>query len=208
MSITSKTDICNLSLDLLSGAVIQDVDNPSTSTEELCSRWYDVCRKATLREHPWTFARKRAILAASATAPLFGYTKAYPFPNDYIRFLTIENDEGMQINNTDFEIENNAVLLSSDATSVRLRYIYDVTDVTKFDALFVNYFALNLALMVAFKITESNTNVDRIAQLQKQQGAMSRAISGQERQPIRIVNSKNRDARLSQSSATPHRIIF
>jgi len=212
MAIESKTDICNLSQDLLSGGVVQDVDAPTSPTEELLNRWYDQCRKQALREHPWNFAAKRQIIAASATAPAFGYTKAFPLPNDFIRLLTIESDEGQLIRPENYQIESHegvkSVLITTDATSVRLRYVYNIEDVTKFDAMFISYLAMTIALATAYKITESNGNVERIAQLHKQHAAMSKAISGQERPPTRIERSRNREARTNGSYRNSHRITF
>lgn len=208
MAVTSKTDICNLASDLLSGSTIQDINSPTTANEALFERWYDQCRKKVLREHPWNFAVKRAILAASSTAPVFGYTKAFPLPNDFMRLLTLETSDGILFTNQDYQLENGSVLLSTDATALYLRYIYDIEDVTKFDAMFIQYLAYDIALAVAFKMTESNTDVGRIEGLQKQQGAMARAISGQERPPTRVQRSRNRDARMHGSSIISHRIIF
>ncbi len=208
MAVTSSTDICNLAQDLLSGAIINDVENPVTSTESLYERWYDQSRKKTLREHPWNFAIKRKIIAASSTDPEFGYTKSFPVPNDFIRLLTLETDEGSLLSSENFQFEDGNILMSGDASSVRLRYIYDIEDVSKFNAMYIQYLALDIALSVAYKITESNTNVDRIAQLLKQQGQMTRAISGQERQPTRIQRSRNVDRRRSLSSYNTTRIQF
>ena len=212
MAITSKTDICNLASDLLSGSTLADIDAPTTADEALYARWYDHCRQKVLREHPWNFAAKRAILAASATVPLFGAEAQFPFPADYMRFLTIETEDGIQYRPESYQIEQGAILLftgSTDSTQARIRYVHDIEDVTKFDSMFIEYLAITIALALAFKITESNTSVQRVAQLQKQQAAMAKAINGQERPPTRIVRSKNRAARLSNDSSTiSHRIIF
>jgi len=212
MAVTSKTDICNLASDLLSGATIADIDNPSSADEELYARWYDHCRKKALREHPWNFAAKRIILAASSTTPVFGSTVAFPLPADFMRFITIQTEEGRQYSTEEYYLENGSILLTRDsggATQMRLRYVYDIEDVTKFDAMFVDYLAHTIAVSLAFKITESNTSVQRVEQLKKQQGAIARAVSGQERPPTRIVRSKNRALRLSSSgSNVSHRIVF
>ena len=211
--VTSKTDICNLSQDLLSGETLLDIDAPTTAVESLLARWYDQCRKQCLREYPWKFAAKRQILAKSATAPVFGYTAAFPLPNDFVRLLTIESsDGGVQILPEDYQIESHlgskAILMSTEATSLRLRYVHDIEDVTKFDSMFISYLAMTIALATAYKITESGGSVERIASLQKQQGQMARAISGQERPPTRIERSRNRQARRGGSDRTTHRILF
>ena len=212
MAITSKTDICNLASDLLSGSTIADIDNPTTVDESLYARWYDHCRQKSLREHPWSFAAKRAILAASATAPLFGYEAQFPFPADFMRFLTVETDDGVQYSAEAYQIEQGALMLSTNlgaSTSARIRYVYDIEDVTKFDSQFIDYLAITIALALAFKVTESNTSVQRVAQLEKKQAAMAKAINGQERPPTRLRRSKNVSERLNNgSSTTSHRIIF
>ena len=98
--------------------------------------------------------------------------------------------------------------LNIDASSVRLRYVYDIEDVIRFDAMFINYLALDIALSVAFKITESNTAVERVAQLRKQQASMAKAISGQERPPTRIERSQNKAFRRGSSSNYAHKFDF
>ena len=212
MAITSKTDVCNLASDLLSGATIADIDSPTTPDEELYARWYDHSRQKALREHPWHFAAKRLILAPSATAPVFGSPVAFPLPADFMRFMTIQTEDGRQYSSEEYLLEGGSILLTQgaeDSTSVRLRYVYDIEDVTKFDALFIDYLAHTIALSLAFKITESNTSVQRVEQLKKQLGSIARAVSGQERPPTRIVRSRNRAARLSNSGLNiSHRIIF
>lgn len=213
MTTNSKTDICNLAADLLSAGVMSNIESSSpTATEALFFRWYDISRQKVLREHPWKFATKRAILARSSIDPEFGYTSAFPLPFDFIRLLTIESSEGQLILPADYQLESHngvlSVLLSIDASSVRLRYVYDIEDVIRFDAMFINYLALDIALSVAFKITESNTAVERVAQLRKQQASMAKAISGQERPPTRIERSQNKAFRRGSSSNYAHKFDF
>lgn len=212
MTVNSKTDIANMSSDLLGGGIVQDIENPTNATEELFSRWYDHCRRKLLRSHPWKFATKRVVLAASSTDPVFGYTKAFPLPNNCLRLIDVESSDGARIFPEDYQLEAHldvkSILISTDAGSLRLRYVYDIEDVTKFDDMFVSYLALDLALSTAYKMTQSNGNVERIAQLEKQVAAVARSISGQERPPTRIARSVNRDARRGGSSRNSHRIIF
>lgn len=210
--VTSKTDICNLSQDLLDGETLLDIDNPTTATESLLTRWYDQCRKQCLREHPWKFAAKRLILAQSSTDPVFGYTAAFPLPNDFIRLLTIENDDGVQILPQHYQIESQGgqkvILMSTDASSVRVRYVYDIEDVTKFDSLFTSYLAHTIAINTAFKITGSNTGVERVKALKDERGAIARSVSGQERPPTRVERSFNKRARRGGTNRITHRISF
>lgn len=208
MSITSKTDISNMSMDLLSAGNVVDVDNPSNATEELLSRWYEQSRRKVLREHPWNFAIKRELLAASATAPAFGYSTAFPLPADFVRVVVIEDGNGGTFTPDDYAIENGEILLSTDASSLRLVYIYDIQDVTRFDPMFIDLLAHEIALAVAYRVTQSNGNVERLEMLAKTRGALAKAVDGQERPPTRREKSRNITARQMGRSNDTTRIRF
>ena len=213
MAITNQTDICNLGLDLLSAGTVNDTENPTTATESLLNRWYDQCRRKILREHPWNFAVKRQLLSASATDPAFGWGKAFPVPADFIRLLQVESDEGQIISSTQYQVENvngvRCILMNTEASSLRLVYIYDITNVNMFDPMFIDLLAYEIALSIAFKVTESNTNIDRISQLHRMRGALARSIDSQERPPTRREESNNLNARLNnRSTKITHRILF
>ena len=201
MDITSKVSVCNLALDLLSAGVVRDIDNPSSPTEEFLSRWYDQCRKKLLREHAWNFAIKRASLAASSTTPAFGYAKQYPLPADFVRLLYIEGDNGVPMNYEDYQVEGGSVLTSGSSGTVNLVYIFDAKSVPTFDPIFIQLLAHEIALAVAYKSTESNTNVQRISEIRKSLSALAKAVDGQERPPIRIERSRNKFLRRSGLSA-------
>lgn len=209
---TSKSDICNLALDLLlqtNEETVTNIESPNTETEVICARWYDVARRATLRKGVWNFALKRTTLTADATAPLFGYTRAFNLPVDLLRTISIQNTQTINLFPLeDFEIENGQILLDADETAtLNLRYIFDQTAVTKFDALFVEVMALELALRMAYKFTSSGTRVQQIETILRDRMAGAKAIDGQERPPrrIEISRSKQRRRRLGsnqRSSAT------
>lgn len=212
MAITSETDIGNLALDLLSAGTVQDIVTPTTPTEELLNRWYDQVRQAILRAHPWNFASKRVIISASATAPDFGFSAAFPVPNDFLRLLSIQDADGNDIQAANFRMEyvgtQRCILFNTDGGSLRLRYVFDITDVSKFDPLFIQLFAHELAIAIAYKVTESNGNVERVAALIKQSGSLARSIDGQESPPIVIQRSKSIDARRNLYGLRRDRIQF
>lgn len=208
MAITSSTDICNLALDLLNAGVVIDVENPSNPTEELLNRWYDQARRKALREHPWNFAIKRAILSSSATAPPFGYSKKFPLPADFIRIADVFNDEGYSVSKSLYAVEDGGVSINSDGTALRIRYVYDFTEVTAMEPLFIDFLSLEIALCIAYKVTDNNTNIQRIGELHKMRGALSRAIDGQESPPMRREESRAIRARKLGTTEQPHRIIF
>lgn len=215
MAVNSATDICNLALDLLSAGTVQNVEEPTSATEELLNRWYDLCRRKCLREHPWNFAAKRVTLAASATDPAFGYAKAFPVPSDFVRILYISTDlitdEETIMSADQYQFENGSILITSnygDTSSLNLVYIYDITEVSSMDPLFIELLAYDIAISVAYKVTESNGNIQRIAELAKQKKAIAKAIDGQERPPQRVERSKALSARRNNTTRNNHRVIF
>lgn len=216
MAITSSTDICNLALDLLSAETVHDVENPTSATEELMERWYDQCRKKLLREHPWNFATKRIILAPDSADPAFGYVAQFSVPADFVRVLALGTnlsvDREVLLPKDAYQFENNKILLNGyyeDATSLNLIYIYDFKNVSGMDAMFIDLLAYELALSVAYKVTETSTNVQRLDELGRRRKELAKAIDGQERPPVRIERSRALAARRSAGRVTPtHRTVF
>lgn len=213
MSINSSTDICNLALDLLSAGNIQDIENPLSATEELLARWYDQSRRKVLREHPWNFAIKRQILSPSSTAPTFGYSKAFPLPSDFIRISHVSTDAGdVVLSPQNYQVESNAILISNtfgDSSQLKLVYVHDFKTVSQFDPMFVDLLAYEIAISIAYKITESNTNIERVTALHKQRGVLAKAIDGQDRPPTRVERSRSKSVRNNNGSRKDsHRIIF
>ena len=150
----SPVAICILALDHLNQDQVTDIDTPISSREVVCARWYDNVRRALLRSHVWNFAKARDQLARNAIAPAFGYADAYDLPADFIRLLFI-GDDSINDYRGRFEIDGKQILINDD-NGLDIGYIKSVTDVTKFDALFVDLFALKLAIRMAYKFTVKN----------------------------------------------------
>lgn len=206
MAINSSTDIGNMALDLLSADSVQDIENPTSTTEELLARWYPQARQKVLREHPWNCASKRIVLAASATAPAFGYESAFPLPSDFIRLKYITDSEGNIIPAANYTVENGNVLYKGDA--LYLVYVYDLTDVASMDVMLIDLIAIELAMMIANKVTDSGTETDKLAGLQKQRTALAKAIDGQENPPFRIQYSKALNVRRNRTDYRTDRVIW
>lgn len=215
MSISSSTDIGNMALDLLSAGNVQDIQNPTSPTEELLNRWYDHTRKKLLREHPWNFAIKRANLAASSTTPVYGYDKQYPVPSDFLRLLTINDStytQDVPAPSGRFRVESGAILTSNiynDSTVLKITYVSDFTNVSQMDALFIEIMAYELALAIAYKVAESNTNIQRLGELLRDKKSLAKGIDGQEDPPRIIERSRSRHVRRNNhSNVDSHRIKF
>lgn len=205
----SPEEVCNLSLDLLRhNAPVTSISTPETDEEAIGARWYDATRRAVLRMFPWNFARKRAKISRSATAPAFGYSDAYALPVDYVHYVFVGEDP---VNNAeqDFLIEGGFLLINNDgAPSLEFCYIADITEVVKFDPIFVMLLVGELAIVFGNAITGLNKSIKGMELLRDRWEAKARAKNGQENPPrVRstspLLNSR-RNARRSGSSDGRH----
>lgn len=214
MTISSPTDIANLALDLLSAGTVTDIVDPSTPTEELLARWYDHSRRKVLRSHSWNCATKRIALAADSEDPDFGYDSQYQLPADFVRLLTVNDSTYTRDNPAPsdlYKLESNKILTSNlfeSSGQLNLIYIYDLTDVSQMDALLVDLIAYELALGIAYKVTDGESSVGRIESLRKTAGTLARAVDGQESPPTILRRSRAVAARRGGSSSTSNRVIF
>lgn len=188
-------DIANLALDHLGQDSVSTLENPTETNAIIAARWYDQTRRGLLREYVWNFAKKRRVITRTGT-PAFDFEDAYLLPTDFLRFLSIGGDiEQDQI--FDYDIEGRNIILNNGGTSsLKLRYIADITDVTKFDPLFVEILALKLALNMSYKITLKKGVVQQVNQKLALELPKAVTIDGQERPPRRIERSVWRKKRL------------
>ena len=86
----SVIDLCNKALDKLGqGAITSLSDN--TKSARICDRNWPLVRDQVLRDHPWNFAVKRAVLASSETAPAWGFSAQFPLPSDCLRLIEVRD---------------------------------------------------------------------------------------------------------------------
>ena len=210
-AITSEVDICNLSADHLNIDSITSIASPVTKTETVFARHYDKTRRAVLRKHPWNFASKREQLASSTNTPSFGFNKAYDLPADFIRLLTINEQDVDQdiISGRDYQIENGQILINTEGNDpLRVRYVYDFTNVSKMDPMFIDMFSIELALSTSYKLTSKNTNVERLKTLANDATANAESVDGQERPPTHIQRSKFTSSRRANGLRDTTRFRF
>ena len=167
---TTKVSICNMALNQIGAKSIQSFDD-HTDNARRCAVLYDQTRKALLRMHPWSCAKKRAQLAPDVNHQLFGYRHAFPLPKDFLRVI--------DVGSTAFEIENRHIL--SNANLINLVYIFDNDNEDTWDSLLVEAMALYMAHKIAKPTTGSNAEADSAWQQLQMILKQARAINGQER---------------------------
>jgi len=155
--VTTAVDIANRALLALGAKTISAINEDSVAGRA-CNRVYEPLRDAELRAHPWGFAKKRVSLAASATAPPFGYENAFPLPTDFLRLAADQSDKASQdgVVPIDWNIEGRSIL-TDDEAPFNLVYIAKIDNANLFDALFVEALAARIAMSLAEKLTQSNS---------------------------------------------------
>lgn len=190
----SPEDICNLALDDLKQAPVKSISTPTSTTEQICARQYDAARREALFAHPWKFAIFRTQLTPNPVPPLFGYLYAYDLPTDYIRMVTVGDDYIGDLIDA-YEVENNQLLAIAgdvvfDGTTKDVRYIRDVTTVSKFSPGFITYFRLLLAIRMGNKFNVSTAIKTELKADFELARTEARAINGQESKIKRIQHSR------------------
>jgi len=206
--VSEPIGIINLALDHVGQPSIATIDPPVTKTEIIMARHYDLNRRHMLRKGVWNFAKRRADITRQATAPLFDYTDSYILPNDFLRLLSIQGSSE-RFQNQAYDIQGRYVYVNAEgASSIHLRYIADVTDVALWDSAFTDLLILYLARSVAYTFTKDESVVKRLNDLIMVETPETFAVDGQERPPIRIQNSKYRDARLGSIISPGYYVDF
>lgn len=158
----SDISICNYALRLVGGDAITAIDDNSTNGAR-CNDIYEHLRDDLLRGHTWNFATKMASLSKNATAPTFEYDYAWDLPSDWLRTISVhDNDAGSGVlDYLEMEVNSTSVIAAS-SESVYLKYVYQHTTESRWPSDFVMAFQLSLARDLAIPVANSNTLHDKL----------------------------------------------
>jgi hypothetical protein len=101
----------------------------------------------------------------AAKAPLNQFRFKFALPSDFIRIHTVADNTSVQLAADEYLIEG--LFLLTDYSTVRLRYVKNVTTTTQFDALFDEALAAYLAEKICYKITGSEALTGNLKQTLK-----------------------------------------
>lgn len=166
----TKVSICNAALRMIGERVIASFDE-ETPTAQHCRDIYDQTRLSLLRDHPWSCAKKRAILSPVSTYPVFGYAHAFPLPKDYVLVI----DTGTEC----YEIENRYILANTN--QINLIYVFDNDNEATWDPMLVEALSLKLAAKMCKPITGSDAAGETAEAKYQQLVKRARTINAQER---------------------------
>jgi len=164
----SKVEICNMAFVLIGANVIESLDDDNDRAV-IANRFFDDTRDATLRAHPWGFAKERATLAAAAGSPEYGSTESgwdyhFTLPTDpfCLRVLEVAEEFPGQI---PYSIEGRKLL--TDESAIKILYIAQIESTGLFDSLFTDALAARLAMKFALALTKQKKIVEMAANLYK-----------------------------------------
>lgn len=154
---TSEVAICNMALAQIGSTYkINRLDEQSEEAEN-CQLYFDHVRDATLQDFPWSFARKRELLAKLDDEPPAGYEFRYQYPNDALRGLwLLQCGQAEPAQRDEWYIENqgNAKCVITSIPEAELTYTARVTDPMTFPPMFVDVLCWNLSASLAMPITK------------------------------------------------------
>ena len=172
---------------------VENIDTPTSSNEKVFAVWYDNCRKALLRNTMPNFALKRKRVSKDATAPVFGYENAYECPHDCVKLLGIDQIDYKKNN---YAVEGDYIITDEDYDDgLPIRYIANITDVTKFSDDWAELLSWYLASKVCLAITEDNQRKSYLEGMLPIKMSTVGSVNSQENPPMRVSYSRFRNAR-------------
>lgn len=205
--VTAPIDIAKLALDELKQAPIASLDEKSTAAR-VVTRHYDTVRRSLLRTYSvWNFARKRGkVTLVEDQEPLFDYRAYYKMPDDLIRLMFVGEDYN-RYRRISYDVEGRNILVSRTdclvagntelQKSIPIKYIFDNTNVSEWDPLFVDCMVLALARAICLPVTGDKSLLETLESGLKIALKEAAAINHQEN-PL-IVTDVDRMARTKAS---------
>lgn len=191
---TSATDIKNRAFVKLG---TQRIAAPSDNSEgaRVADTVFAGLAKAELRKHAWSFALKRATLAALAPPAIGTFRTAFNLPSDLLRLVQF-NDRYVQfglglVSNApapEYAIEGRTLVCNDSV--VKIRYIADLSaDTSKWDDTFIEAFACRLAAEMAPTLTKDKQKVRDLMAMYKDEIQQAKRANAIELPPQEVPDS-------------------
>ncbi len=189
-STTTQTSIINRALQIVGYKSVGSINDNDRGARAM-NRAYQSCLLSELRSHYWSFALKRASLAASATPPAFGKANYYPLPGDFLDLAPLDPTFGANGGGpisgppaiTDWQIEGQQIA-SDDVSPIQIRYITSSITESMFDPCFAEAFSARLALSTCEELTQSTAKLGAIGQVYEAAIEMAKNRNAFENRPV------------------------
>ena len=157
-----ETEVINVGLRRVGAKRIISRTQTDSKSANLANDLYDEIRDGLLAGHPWNFATLRIQLAKVTAAPVFEYDNAFAFPSDWLRTISVHNNDGGKSTfdyRVEFQGSQHVVVTSSD--EVWLRYVYRVIDPNFMNPKFRDALEYALARDFSIPLAASGSMYDR-----------------------------------------------
>jgi hypothetical protein len=156
----TDVSICNRALQILGADSIIALTDDNNRGRAMAIA-YPAVRDAELRRHRWSFAIKRASLAALADAPTGSqFSTQFQLPNDCLRVLQVGDfDVGPDLSDfraapTELYSVEGRQLLTNFSAPLFIRYLARVSE-SLFDVAFAEALSARIAKEACYRITQS-----------------------------------------------------
>ena len=154
----SAVDVANDALTFIGATRIVSLEDDLTEAGVM-NQLYQRTVDAVLRSYPWKCAKMQATLAASATAPVWEWDKAYRLPPDplCLRVISVKDAD------TDDKWERYGNFIYTDLTACSIDYIGRI-DASAFDPVLRDAISAKLASDAAYPLVGSSSLVQMMYQ--------------------------------------------
>lgn len=180
----SQVEVVNMAL-LGSGAVrIESMDEDEENARRMTIAW-PICLKSMLRSHPWSFAKKEAVLSQLAETPILSddATYIYTLPVDFIKLLKTDTQGSYA-----YKIKGKN--LYTNVETVKIEYIFYNEDPDTWDDSFVTAVAARLKAETWFAITSDKKLVKTNWDEYVGKWNYAKSMNGQEVTPDESINDE------------------
>lgn len=180
----SKIDIANIALGKLGEPLITSFNDITSLPSIMFESLFDMYMDILVSKHPWNFATKRAQLAEKVSTPLFGWSKAFALPADYLTMVATKDYFSYKI-----ELLDNEKVLFSDQSIVQIKYISQVTNTALFPPYFSYLLAMFLCKELGATLAPSSLNLKSIGTEFNNALLEAKRLDSQEGTPDRIEDN-------------------
>lgn len=165
----TQMDVVNVALSHLGESRIASMADARKEARAMLAQW-DSTVEFELRSNVWNFAVARDSLPALATAPSWGFERAFELPADYLRVISVgayDAPNSMREVGAGpfsfYKVEGNRIL-SDEPAPLPIRYVRRVMEVPTWDVLFRGVVELELAFRCCMELTKDKELRDRLRQ--------------------------------------------
>lgn len=188
---SSSVEVCNMALQRLGDQAITSLDDDSDAARAMNLMFLPTL-DAKIRGHFWNWSQLRAALSRVSVAPLFDFDYQYQLPQDPFCLRVIgtdlEADEPYRIEAYQTATASYRVILVNQST-LSILYQARITDVTRWDSLFADAMAVELAYQTCYALTRNGQLKDVLYREAVEAWRIAKSVDGQEGRTLTSIRS-------------------